>query len=60
LEHSPEQPPLLYHLGWCEAKLGEPQAARAALQKALAAKGVFVEREEAEKLLNSLPAESKP
>jgi tetratricopeptide (TPR) repeat protein len=60
VEHSSDQPTLLYHLGWCEAKLKETKAARAALQKALAAKGEFLERQEAEKLLNSLPAESKP
>jgi len=34
--------------------LGETQAAREALQKALAAKSEFPEREEAEKLLKSL------
>jgi tetratricopeptide (TPR) repeat protein len=54
--HSPEQPALLYHMGWCEAKLGKVQAAREALQKALASKSEFADRQEAEKLLKSLPA----
>jgi tetratricopeptide (TPR) repeat protein len=56
---SPDQPTLLYHLGWCAAKLGEIQPARDALQKALAAKGEFADRQEAEKLLKSLPSSSQ-
>ena len=56
---APNQPALLYHLAWCEAKLGETAAARAALQKALDRKTEFKERAEAQKLLDSLPAGGK-
>jgi tetratricopeptide (TPR) repeat protein len=59
LEHAPNQPAMLYHLGWCEAKLGETAAARAALQKALESKARFMERDAAQKLLDSLPAGGK-
>jgi Tfp pilus assembly protein PilF len=58
-EHAPGQPAMLYHLGWCEAKLGNTAAARAALQKALDSKSKFVERDAAQKLLDSLPAGGK-
>jgi tetratricopeptide (TPR) repeat protein len=58
-EHAPGQPAVLYHLAWCEAKLGESAAARAALQKALENKTKFVERDAAQKLLDSLPAGGK-
>ncbi|MDP1761202.1 MAG: tetratricopeptide repeat protein, partial [Deltaproteobacteria bacterium] len=58
-EHAPGQPAMLYHLAWCEAKLGEPAAARAALQKALDSKTKFMERDAAQKLLDSLPAGGK-
>jgi pentatricopeptide repeat protein len=54
-----KHPSLLYHLGWCNARLGETKAARAALQKALESKGQFPEEEEAEKLLKTLPGEGK-
>jgi Tfp pilus assembly protein PilF len=54
LKHAPDQPAILYHLGWCEAKLGETAAARAALQKALDSKTRFMERDAAQKLLDSL------
>ena len=57
LEHAPDQPAMLYHLAWCEAKLGETAAARAALQKALDSKTKFMERDAAQKLLDSLPPE---
>ena len=50
---------MLYHLGWCEAKLGDTAAARAALQKALDSKTKFMERDAAQKLLDSLPAGGK-
>jgi tetratricopeptide (TPR) repeat protein len=56
IKQVPDQPVILYHLGWCEAKLGQAEAARAALQKALAGKPQFMEREAAQKLLDSLPA----
>jgi Tfp pilus assembly protein PilF len=59
LEHVPTQPSMLYHLGWCEAKLGETAAARATLQKALTGKTVFTERDAAQKLLDTLPAAGK-
>jgi tetratricopeptide (TPR) repeat protein len=55
LEHVPNQPAMLYHLAYCEAKLGETEAARAALQKALESKIRFMERDAAQKLLDSLP-----
>ncbi len=55
-EHAPGQPATLYHLAWCEAKLGDTAAARAALQKALESKTKFMERDAAQKLLDSLPA----
>jgi tetratricopeptide (TPR) repeat protein len=58
-EHAPGQPAMLYHLGWCEAKLGNTAAARAALQKALDSKSRFMERDAAQKLLDSLPAGGK-
>lgn len=57
--HAPGQPAMLYHLGWCEAKQGETAAARAALQKALDSKTKFMERDAAQKLLDSLPAGGK-
>jgi tetratricopeptide (TPR) repeat protein len=59
LKHAPDQPAMLYHLGWCEAKLGETAAARAALQKALDSKTRFMERDAAQKLLDSLPPGGK-
>ncbi|MGQ9688361.1 MAG: tetratricopeptide repeat protein [Desulfobaccales bacterium] len=52
---APEHPVLQYHLGFCLAQLGETGPARAALEKSLAAKGDFPQRDEAQKLLNSLP-----
>jgi Tfp pilus assembly protein PilF len=55
LKRAPDQPAILYHLGWCEAKLGETGAARTALQKALDSKASFMERDAAQKLLDSLP-----
>ncbi|HLD47062.1 MAG TPA: tetratricopeptide repeat protein, partial [Desulfobaccales bacterium] len=58
-ERTPGQPAMLYHLGWCEAKLGDTAAARAALQKALDSKTKFMERDAAQKLLDSLPAGGK-
>ena len=59
LKHAPDQPAMLYHLGWCEAKLGETAAARGALQKALDSKTRFMERDAAQKLLDSLPPGGK-
>ena len=59
LKHAPDQPAMLYHLGWCEAKLGETAAARAALHKALDSKTRFMERDAAQKLLDSLPPGGK-
>ena len=58
-EHAPGQPAMLYHLAWCEAKLGETAAARATLQKALESKSKFMDRDAAQKLLDSLPAGGK-
>ena len=59
LTRAPDQPAMLYHLGVCEAKLGETAAARANLQKALDSKARFMERDAAQKLLDSLPAAGK-
>ena len=59
MEKAHNQPSILYHLAWCEAKLGETAAARENLQKALDSKSKFPEREEAQKLLESLPAGGK-
>jgi tetratricopeptide (TPR) repeat protein len=59
LDKAQNQPVVLYHLGWCEAKLGEAAAARENLQKALDSKIKFPQREEAQKLLESLSAEDK-
>jgi tetratricopeptide (TPR) repeat protein len=52
---APEHPVLQYHLGYCLAKLGETAAARTALEKSLAAKGDSPIKDEARKLLDSLP-----
>jgi len=52
---APEHPVLQYHLGYCLAKLGENAAARSALEKSLAAKGDSPQKDEARKLLDSLP-----
>jgi len=57
--HAPGQPDTLYHLAWCEAKLGDTAAARAALHKALDSKTNFMERDAAQKLLDSLRASGK-
>jgi len=51
---APEHPVLNYHLGYCLARLGEKEAARIALARALAAKGDFPQREAAQKLKDSL------
>jgi len=51
---APNHPVLLYHLGFCAGKLGEMGTARTSLEKALAFKGGFPEKDAAEKLLNTL------
>jgi len=53
-----DQPVILYHLGWCESKLGEVAAARENLERALDSKSKFAQREDAQKLLDSLPKKS--
>jgi len=58
-EHAPGQPDTLYHLAWCEAKLGDTAAARATLQKALDSKTNFMGRDAAQKLLDCLRAAGK-
>jgi tetratricopeptide (TPR) repeat protein len=58
LGHASDQPAILYHLAYCETKLGETAAARTSLQKALESKVKFTEKEAAQKLLDSLPAAS--
>jgi tetratricopeptide (TPR) repeat protein len=59
VEKSPKHPVLQYHLGFCAAQLGDTVLARSSLEKALAFKGNFPEREEAQKLLQGLPASGK-
>jgi tetratricopeptide (TPR) repeat protein len=59
VDKAPNHPVLQYHLGFCAAKLGDAAAARSALERALAFKGNFPEREEAQKILKSLPTEGK-
>jgi tetratricopeptide (TPR) repeat protein len=59
VEKAPKHPVLQYHLGFCAAKLGDTALARTALEKSLAFKDNFPEREEAQKLLQSLPASGK-
>ena len=56
---APNHPVLEFHLGLCAAKLGDNDTARTALEKSLAFKGDFPEREEAQKTLNGLPAPKK-
>jgi tetratricopeptide (TPR) repeat protein len=56
VDKAPKHPVLQYHLGFCAAQLGDTALARSALEKALAFKGNFPEREEAQKLLQGLPA----
>jgi cellulose synthase operon protein C len=52
----PGNPVVQFHLGYCLAQLGDKEAARTALKKALAAEQPFSQREEAQKLLESLKA----
>jgi len=59
LELAPKQPAILYHLAWCEAKLGETATARTTVKKALASQTRFMERDAAQKLLDSLASEGK-
>jgi len=56
---APDHPVLQYHFGFCLAQLGEKEAARKALEKALAAKGAFPERDAAQKLLDGLKTPGK-
>ena len=56
---APNHPVLQYHLGFCAAKLGDNDLARTAMEKSLAFKGNFPEREDAQKILNGLPAPKK-
>ncbi len=55
---APQNLTTVYHLGWCQAKLGETAKAQETLKKALAAEGDFPDRAAAQKLLESLPAAS--
>lgn len=57
---SPDHPAILYHLGWCQAKLGDTKAARETLQKCLAVKMQFPDRVAAQKLLESLAPATTP
>jgi tetratricopeptide (TPR) repeat protein len=59
VDKAPKHPVLQYHLGFCAAKLGDTGAARQALEKALAFKNDFPERQEAQELLKSLPEKGK-
>ncbi|MFZ2087111.1 MAG: tetratricopeptide repeat protein, partial [Desulfobaccales bacterium] len=59
VDKAPNHPVLQFHLGLCASKLGDTATARTALEKALAVKADFPEREEAQKLLQSLPPAGK-
>jgi tetratricopeptide (TPR) repeat protein len=59
VDKAPKHPVLQYHLGFCAVQLGDTALARSALEKALAFKGNFPEREEAQKLLQGLPPAAK-
>jgi tetratricopeptide (TPR) repeat protein len=59
VEKSPKHPVLQYHLGFCAAQLGYTALAHSSLEKALAFQGNFPEREEAQMLLQGLPAAGK-
>jgi tetratricopeptide (TPR) repeat protein len=59
VEKAPNHPVLQYHLGFCAAQLGDNALARTALEKSLAFKGDFPEREAVQKLLQGLPAAGK-
>lgn len=56
---APEHPVIQYHVGFCLAKLGDTAGARTALEKVLAAKGESPQKDEARKLLDSLPKAGK-
>lgn len=51
LQMVPDFPSFQYHLAYVLKRAGKPEEARKLLQRALAAKGAFEERREAEKLL---------
>jgi tetratricopeptide (TPR) repeat protein len=59
VDKAPKNPVIQFHLGFCAAKLGDAALARTALEKALAFKNPFPGREEAQKLLEGLPASGK-
>jgi Tfp pilus assembly protein PilF len=59
VDQAPNHPVLQYHLGVCAAKMGDTAQARQALEKALESESKFPEREEAQKLLKSLPEAKK-
>ena len=54
MENAPENPALKYHLGFCQAKLGDVEKAKGTLEKLLEAKGKFPEQAAAETLLLEL------
>ena len=54
VENSPENPSLKYHLGFCQAKLGEVEKAKETLEKLLEAKVKFPDQAAAETLLLQL------
>ena len=54
MENSPENPSLKYHLGFCQAKLGEVEKAKETLEKLLEAKVKFPDQAAAETLLLQL------
>jgi tetratricopeptide (TPR) repeat protein len=59
VEKAPKHPVLEFHLGFCAAQLGDTALARSSLEKSLAFQGTFPEREEAQKILQGLPAAGK-
>ncbi len=58
-QSSPNSPAIQYHLGFCEAKLGEISKAKATLEKLLDTKAKFAERAAAETLLLQLRSEKE-
>jgi len=60
VEGAPNNPPLQYHLAFCQAKLGEVAKAKEALEKLLETKAKFQDRAAAETLLLQLRTEKEP
>jgi Tfp pilus assembly protein PilF len=59
MESSPQNPPLQYHLAYCQAKVGEVAKAKENLEKLLENKAKFPDRAAAETLLLQLRNEKE-